>query len=48
VFLILGFIDLLSCTPLSATLLSTIFGWGAGTQTQNTRAAIKREMQRPF
>jgi len=29
-FLILGFIDLLSCTLLSATLLSTIFGWGAG------------------
>jgi len=29
-FLILGCIDLLSCIPPPTTLLSTIFGWGAG------------------
>ena len=31
-FLILGFIDLLSCAPPPATLLSTIFGRGAGSR----------------
>ena len=29
-FLIIGFIDLLSCIPPPTALLSTICGWGAG------------------
>ena len=43
-FLILGCIDLLSCIPPHNTLLSTIFGWGAGSwHRRRTHMRIKSE-----
>jgi hypothetical protein len=43
-FLILGCIDLLSCIPPPTTLLSTIFGWGAGSwHRPRTHVRLKSE-----
>ena len=49
-FLILGCIDLLSCIPPPTTLLSTIFGWGAGSwHRPRTHVRLKkRDMRRQF
>ena len=42
--LILGFIDPLSCVPPPTTLLSTIFGWGAGSwHRPRTHVRLKSE-----